>query len=339
MYIFLAFSASPDPGFFAPSSPNIPLAVREASQAVFRFEFPSEPAFLPGSERGVKSLSAWERRVGRMASFEKSLLIPQIERCKKKPNSLCTIWNRGTAFLVKDSSTLWSALHNVTDFFLHSAGDLGIDLHDGISLAELESLKKIPLPVRLINYQGEVLFGEPGDYAYLDSVNNLFFEGFSFLEYPNFFDYVQLRLSRQIKNMTPIPITENLPPIGDQVYLIGFPTRSEQREKYKAPNSNGSSLYISCGPVLSLKEGNLRWDIPFEIQNPTRKHLSLESELHYEADCISGHSGGPVLNSLGEVIGLHNSSTSEKRNHYDPQGSCYSVRSSFLINGSKLKFE
>ncbi len=327
-----------EPGFYPLTDASIPAAVQQSARAVFRIKFPLV-SFDPKSERGRQILATLSDAVSSYDPYEQSLMKPQVDSCIANPNQICTIYDRGSAFIVEQRDTLWTALHNTDIFITTSARTLNLNLDDGINEEEMSRIKEIPIPIQLFNQAGQKIFGESGDYAQVEYLDPIFQKGIPFGQESNFMDYVMLKLSRPLRDVTPLSFNTSNVSVGSQVFLVGFPRKTEDRVSVGVPDSDGESSRASFGPVISFDEGYRRWGLSFTGQSLPMRMLSQESELHFTADCAPGNSGGPVMDSNGRVVGLFNSSTPKDTHLLNDQRSCFAVRANYLKNHTELSIQ
>jgi hypothetical protein len=183
----------------------IPKSVKVASNGVLRIKFPLLPPFDPKSEQGSAILQNLTNAISSYDDVERGLMEPQVQKCKDNLDDLCTIYDRGTAFLIDDTKTIWTAFHNGGIFYSIMSQIEGIDIGDGLSASEFEKLKSFRFPIQLINKDGEVIFGDSDrEYATIKKLNPFFFQGLPVASDPNFVDHVSFELSRPLNDLTPL---------------------------------------------------------------------------------------------------------------------------------------
>jgi S1-C subfamily serine protease len=92
-----------------------------------------------------------------------------------------------------------------------------------------------------------------------------------------------------------LPIAASRAKEGDELWVIGFPTRTERRLAADAGYPNASDeLRVSVGRVRPSPDGTVPRD---------------RDDTFADADGVAGNSGSPALNSKGEVTGLFRAHT------------------------------
>lgn len=308
------------PGFHPVDDLQVPAPVQESSQAVFKLRAPTLQ-FVPDSPTGQSILGYYKRLLATLDSDEKELLEPQIQTCQQYPQQNCVIYGQGTAFLAGESDSLWTTLHSIDMFALFMGQQLGIYFEDGLSQEEFVTLQTIHFPLRLLNQQGREIFGGPEDFATIAHLDESFFNGKPLSSDENASDYVILKLSRPLKKIEPLRFKDSSPTAGTLTYLLGYPKSTADRTTYGVPDSDGKSLRVSIGPILELREALQRQGRGAEGSRPQ----SAQPGIYVDGDCLSGNSGGPLLNSSGEVLGLYHSSAPAGVSEYSKQQLCLAL--------------
>ncbi len=289
--------AGANPGFYPVTDSKIPSAVQSASEAVLNFEFPLW-VFDLQTANGKADFTYLSNNLDSIfkSPYERDKVIPQVEKCRKAER-YCVIWNRGSAILVNDGRTLLTALHT-----------LGYYLRDNFSSRDPKSLEKLmatKFPIRLYDQQGRLLTGDQGDFGEtMAQIKHLSPDTRQSLKYENAeFDYVILTFDREISKR-PLQMQEVA---GDdenkkeEFYLLGYPRPTKDRVVLGAPDSDGQSLRVTFGErVTAKKRERFRWD------NTNRKTKKLKQRLfiHFEADSVSGQSGGAIVDVSGRLRGV-----------------------------------
>lgn len=325
-------------GFHFADDPQIPPAVKTAAASVFRIHSPLGPSFDLRSQKGkelsdnLRGLIATEERY--IADFLKG----QLDACERQPSRACTIYDRGSAFLSEEPTILWTALHNVDRIVLSSLAH--VNLADGVSIEEFQEMKRVAIPIMLKDSNGRLVFGnQPGDYATVDYIDPIFNKGVGFGEQMNFMDYVRLRLSRPLAGYQPLQFELDTLKPGQNVYLAGFPRWTNDRASAGQPDSDGQSLRVSVGQVLDFNEAYRRWGVNFATRDLLQIKLSMDSELHFDADAVPGNSGGPVFTADGRVAAVFNSSTPKDDHRMSPMKSSFGVKANYLKNHTKIPIQ
>lgn len=114
-------------------------------------------------------------------------------------------------------------------------------------------------------------------------------------------DYLQINLERDIGQ--PLEVAQ-MPAASDQAFAIGFPICTECEDVAPLPNdsrpldSNGIEMYWTAGKFVFPEDAfdylNIRADARREL-------LPM---VFADADGVPGMSGGPILNSSGQVVAI-----------------------------------
>lgn len=83
---------------------------------------------------------------------------------------------------------------------------------------------------------------------------------------------------------------------------IDFESRSPNRD------SDGTGLKVTMGTLLSRESAQAF----FQMTDETMNKWNVSEMLFYTADSQYGNSGGPILNELAEVVGIHAGGKSKK---------------------------
>jgi Trypsin-like peptidase domain len=98
--------------------------------------------------------------------------------------------------------------------------------------------------------------------------------------------------SSEAAGLAPVPIASKRPEEGDSIWILGFPFRTQRITAPTLGYDNAKSDF-RVGYGLAVGSEDLGTNPPYVITN---------------ADIVSGDSGGPLINSHGEVVGIvHNS--------------------------------
>lgn len=114
--------------------------------------------------------------------------------------------------------------------------------------------------------------------------------------------------------------------IGDRVYTIGYPSKTERGEK----DSDGISQYASFGEIIPYSQKctilKNSWELdkmrnieqPGDVVdfdpflNPALKTGAIQTTV----DVVPGNSGGPLLNEKGEIIAVGSFADTQKNNNF-----------------------
>jgi len=214
----------------------------------------------------------------------------QLEICQKKQLSQCDLYGPndvGSAFVVHNGQTISTAWHVAA----------GKD-----KFRAKEKPKK--LSFILADREGKVVFstldGERASPIYPASnpdekeLNQRKFHGFT----PMMEDRVLIKLSKST-GKPPLKPVAKTPPPGTRVYVLGYPSKTTNRESYGGTNSNGDGLYVSKGHIADPNT----LDFGFKYNQAKILGYLQENYLTFvTADSSEGSSGGPIVTDEGELI-------------------------------------
>lgn len=257
-------------GFFETTDAKMPMAVRTASQSVFRILVPNTQSLqeIDTSFGAVHSLKLWIA-VTETDPMLRSVQIAQVEYCareqgffnaQEKKCRIATHFNRGTAFLMGNGKTLWTAAHILDGAF--AAKDIA--------------------PVFIIDKDGQPFFDPYTQPAQITRPHPTSSEAHV--------DYARLDLRREIG--TPLALSPRTPQPGESIYAIGFPACTDCEPNQKAYDRRGRTT----GPNATGKDQRISRGRPYR---PTRPPL-----INTSVDVMPGNSGGPGLNQDGQVFGV-----------------------------------
>lgn len=115
-----------------------------------------------------------------------------------------------------------------------------------------------------------------------------------------------------------LKISPQKPKPGEPSFTVGFPSVTTDRvKKASAPDSDGG-LRVAIGKTLSLNETYSRQGQDFSLLSSKLRNFFEAAHVVTDADGICGLSGGPMLNSMGEVVGIYTSGWPDIA-EYDPK--------------------
>lgn len=299
-----------DLGFNRLSHPSTPAMLPWASKSVFEVRIVSEDI--------LEDIQTWDLTAPEYSQVdskiesspvlddkEKIIIKRQISNCRNRGNEKqCSVFmgfNKGTAFLAGKGGLLWTNAH-VIDRFVKIITNLR---KQSVS----EWIKRDGrLLIFLFDANGKLVFDPFTDSAIVKINPNVSKAEAGKEEwYSVDSDYVGIQLSRSLG--TPLRIGN--PPIpGENLYRPGYPvctgcpqnSVSEDPERNRnrglGRNSDGVGLYWTGGAAQRVDS-----IISFLGVDP-RGNYDLGQMVLFSADSQLGLSGGPILNTQGEVVGI-----------------------------------
>lgn len=141
-------------------------------------------------------------------------------------------------------------------------------------------------------------------------------------------DYVAVEIPLALGR--PLAVAAEAPSMKEPAFALGYPVSTLGRKQ----NSDGQQLYFSSGHFYSPEQflqlveplakavAHFSEPIPADQAPLVSKdyHLPTRGFVYSSCDVVGGNSGGPLLNSAGEVVGMVTRSYSN-REKYEPAGS------------------
>jgi hypothetical protein len=300
-FLQLPILAQGSPGFLLATDPSIPAAVSRASRLVYKIT--SQGGHFNRTV-SITDTNQVEAAQNDFAGSEKWWQKVQLEFCQLKNFEFCPIFDQmgdGSAFMLKTGDSMYTNLHN---FFEIISANGTVDKNPNSETISKRNLHK-PLLFGLSNQNGEPIFDS-------SKANNGTLEFFNPSAYlltspvaimnggiGRVSDVVKVHLSNA--NFPPLKIAKQQPKVGDSVYLIGYPSQTTNRTLVGAQDSDGKSLRISVGKVISFSDWKVKSGNNF---SPYDEKLLNDHLIFFDSDCEHGNSGGPLVNSDGEVVGI-----------------------------------
>ncbi len=291
--LLLPLNLMAKPGFMEIQNDEIPSNVRKAASSVYKL-------FIPAGESKLVSLKG-------ISLFRKKEEDPwirmQIGFCKRTNQQECLLFEQigeGTAFSMGSHFSVYSAMHNFYDEISYKSKKSNARSR----LELIQELQREPIVFAMSSYEHQSVINPAKDFGFPQ-----FFNPSKYLLRSNLIsfvstigrvsDIIKIRTEKFLNNfLTQAKLT---PRIGEQVYVMGYPSRTVDRKSVGAEDSDGESLRVSTGSTVSFEE----WErISGTITNSQEKEILVNNFLYTDADCVHGNSGGPALNSEGEVIGI-----------------------------------
>lgn len=302
-------------GFYSVADLELPEKIKKSSNSIFQLKVLGNEASqyfnLETDLERLKKLISDEKNAN---SMDKIVINKMIEYClesedlKLKQN--CPIVfsiHSSTGFTTNNGTTLWTASHSIEPF-------LKLRSQDGKLPAAKQLEALMPIAVFVFNQNGDLVINPIKEKIRPLNIPILTRSGSSRNSfYAEDSDYISLSLPRKISDG--LVFSSAPPTINDPVYLLGYAVctgcNSDSfvtddieafQDRSPAPNSDGNGLKFSKGKVLDKK---LFMPEIYELDQNAQPIWGHENILAYSADSNHGMSGGPVLNSSGEIIAIH----------------------------------
>lgn len=308
--LLLSINAFARPGFYNPNDPNLPPALKKASESVYEvrtafledFNEYTDVSVVDISTPHAKNEVLKEINAQNIDSKTKTILRAFVEKCKSADEKAnCVLpqkTNVGSSFITGSGSTLWTNAHvleksivskakmndKTVEDILKSKENLPIFIFDKSGklvfngLEQAVSFKATPAPTYLTQTQGSL-------YA-VDS------------------DYFALNLPAPLG--TPLKVAKSL--TSNNVAVMGYPSCTGcdsnddmARDRYPYPNAEDCEEKVTGGQLLTPEA----WGQLAQVNQHLIQTLDRRTFIAYDADTTYGMSGGPVLNERGEVIGVN----------------------------------
>ncbi len=300
-------------GFQGPDSKDCSATAHLARQSTFRIILPTADQI---SIKQAFGQDTPELRANLVATLKsRNLPAPsaddvnrwQIERCLQDKTEDCFFsktYTSATMVLIGDGRQALTAFHNIK---LLLSETIAQGSQQGFSnLTISQSLNRSALPLFVYNDQGK-LIASPNDLtAQLQEITaeqvEVAARNLASNDYHSAFDRVSLKFSRSLG--TGVKIASKLPKPGETVRLFGYPAATADRKKNGANDSNGQSFYCTVGTVLSPDEVARRIHFNLSKLSAIEEMLYRQETIFATNDAVGGNSGGPLLNSEGELVAV-----------------------------------
>lgn len=249
------------------------------------------------------------------------LNIRELETCLRKKSQDCRLFDsyrNSTIALIENGTKAFGAAHVIEQEIFSSFSSLPpLELEIN---RETEHLQQIQLLAFIYDSQGN-LVGTPENLGVrVQNINNGDFTSLwkviksseSSNEDGKFFpphlDLVTLKLDRALGPGFSI---SRIPPIpGEDIWLFGFPRKTNGWKFFGGLDSDGNSFYCSKGKSLDIAESIAAPNLSLKnLKLNENEMIKMEKNvLFISASGEHGMSGGPVLNTKGELVAIHSGS-------------------------------
>lgn len=301
--LFLQFSgiAYGNPGFLPTTDKTIPESVVSASGRVYKITSQGgrlDRVILMSDAAQVKSAQ------NHFAGDDKWWQKTQLDSCTNNRLQVCPIFDQmgdGSAFTLNTPDSMYTNLHN---FYEVISANYSLD-KNATSEIILKRNLHVPLLFALTDQNGKSVVDTSkttiGTLEFFNSSPHLL--GGDISNMNNVLGRASDVVRVHLPNTTALPLSISKTSVkqGDTVYLLGYPMATSNRSSVGAVDSDGNSLRISVGNVISFADWKLRTGNNFGAQEES---ILQENMIFFDADCEHGNSGGPLVNENGEVVGI-----------------------------------
>lgn len=299
--------AQAESGLFPVDHAKIPQQLRKVSSSVVQIvTLSSEPTKVVSNDKYAFYLE----KLPKIGFFE-NLIAERIQKCMDQNLKKCEIYydSIGSGFLAESGDTLWTARHVLENLF-------GIDPEKKLGPSERYKLAREIHPQLLVYDQNrKLIFNSTkegtdsatitglGDFElYAETSKSSAFSDESFFKPA--FDFARLHLSRKISKDF-LKLEKTLPTFRESVYVFGYPVATENRSaKFKTPDADGFGLRASIGKRFLATQGNYSSRDGSSAALRRIDDLVASMLLIHDADAVPGQSGGPIVNSKGNVVAI-----------------------------------
>lgn len=173
---------------------------------------------------------------------------------------------------------------------------------------------RIPFKPEDISNPNQVILARNHSNDFIQYIPQLFISPFtsSIFRAPICIDLVILQPVNQRTNVNYLPISSSKILVGEKILMAGYPDDMElplsisksslTPEAYK--KFNGKQLENASQMLLMIKSGMVGHVKNFTLDDINKKIRFEGTSFFIDNELHSGASGGPVINSLGEVLGI-----------------------------------
>lgn len=323
-------STSPEGmGFYSLDVEDIPQAVKDSAKSVFKIAVPAGKRVPVQQIFGEQSLEDMMTKLQNMpisesvTAIDKAIFAVQIYDCIQQKTVACQVFqgvSTGTAFVTGDGQDLRTAFHVVEDLAKFDDHEKRLNPRRSAT----------PINILLVNSDGQAVRSPADLGAIFKSVPSRALRNDLYKDRKDHrvqFNDDQVLIRLRVPVATPIPIAKVSSKPGDIAFIAGVPHQTQDRRAFRLPDSDGMTVRASKGTILGTSELSTR--LRQSGLDVDKKFLeeSLLNAVALTADGAPGLSGGPILNTRGEIIAIYTAAVPQS-------GVAYPLRVSY--GGSKL---
>lgn len=311
-----ANSVLAEPGFWPIDSNKVPLQVRKAAESVYKFYLPlNNQTLIDYNEiEATKADLHAGFKAGKISEDLYLLVIQELNRCASNENQhpfcVISLLNHGNATLFSiGNQQVATAVHNISSFLTRM-----------LQQSEIKELSESQKYRYLMNVRiPAVIEVSAKEYksVYL-KISKMKKSAFEYILQGEADARIATKLSGDgiiltVEGMdmgAGLTVAQNSVAEGETLYALGFPGKTNNRlNLLNVPDSAGSDLRATIGlkkdfikffneTVLTV-DGHINSDFLSDENKASVSHLIV-----MDSDLKSGMSGGPLVNSKGQVVGV-----------------------------------
>lgn len=286
-------------GFYEKNSSEIPTAVHAAKTKIFKITM---PYYIHVNAERYDAVIA---HLGNSEDIRR-----EVQICKDANEESCIVRYseiNGTAFLDKTPDAIWTNCHIVTQWMQYAARKRNFTKTKEV----FDYFSGLEMPLTLTDSENKNIYS-----ATEKSILKVFVPLVSFPHVlsacDTIDDLVKIKLARPLADDG---LRWNKTSSALRMYLGGFPRATTSRAAMGKMDSDGSQFYWTLGDFLDFKS-----EVGSSYMQQ-KEHSSLVTSGTYMqgllSDGVEGMSGSPVLNEMGEVMGIYKGFVPLDEDHKD----------------------